>query len=80
MMYFFFSGGYDIPREEDESQGRSLGTLVGKLKFWNWSSFDHFRQWIYERRTRTTTLAPIPVYIVSNPHNSPYYRPYKRFD
>ncbi len=54
-------------KKKKKSQVRILGTLVGnKLKFWNWSSFDHFRQWIYKRRTRTTTLATIPVYIVNN--------------
>ncbi|KAK4036548.1 hypothetical protein OUZ56_028599 [Daphnia magna] len=56
-----------------QSQVRSFGHAVEALKFWNWSAFDRFRLWIEERRRRTTTIKPIPVYIVNNPHESiPY--------
>ena len=75
-MYVFsnYSDGFDIPTEED-AQGRSLGTLAGSLKFWNWSAIQSFRRWIQERRSRTTTLTPIPVYIVNNPHEPQRYYP-----
>ncbi|XP_057379426.1 uncharacterized protein LOC130701461 [Daphnia carinata] len=61
------------PDDVQQSQARSFGHTVEALKFWNWSAFDHFRLWIEERRRRTTTIKPIPVYIVNNPHESiPY--------
>ena len=31
------------------------------------SAFDHFRNWIQDRRRQTTSIKPIPVYIVKNP-------------
>ena len=69
-----FSDGYSVPSADEEAtEGRSLGKLLGGLKFWNWPAFDHFRQWIQERRSRTTTLAPIPIYFVPNPHVKPFY-------
>ena len=62
---------------EQQGQGRTFGSIAGKLKFWNWSAFENFRQWIDERRRfdivyRTTTIRPIPVYLVNNP-NGPSY-------
>ena len=37
------------------------------------SAFDHFRNWIQDRRRLTTTIKPIPVYIVKHPEDSlPY--------
>jgi hypothetical protein len=84
---FFFSDGLAIPAEdeiEQQGQGRTLGNIAGKLKFWNWPAFENFRQWIEERRQfdivyRTTTIRPIPVYLVNNPINSPS-SPYINFD
>lgn len=73
---FFYVDGLAPPSEldngEHEIQGRTFGRIAQALKFWNWSAFENFRQWIEERRRRTTTIRPIPVYIVSNPDNFSY--------
>ncbi len=60
-------------------EGRSFGKIAAALKFWNWSAFENFRVWIEERRRRTTTMKPIPVYIVNNPHSYPYSNIYQSY-
>lgn len=35
-----------------------LGSMI---KYWNWSMYDRFRQWIAGRRHTTTTYRPIVV-------------------
>ena len=67
---------------EQQGQGRTLGRIAGSLKFWNWPAFENFRQWIDERRRfdivyRTTTIQPIPVYLVNNPHSASPSYPYR---
>ena len=37
------------------------------------SAFDHFRNWIQDRRRLTTTIKPIPEYIVKHPEDSHSY-------
>ncbi|EFX83340.1 hypothetical protein DAPPUDRAFT_301872 [Daphnia pulex] len=53
---------------DTDGQDRSFGKNGESLKFWNWPAFHSFRHWIEERRT--TTIKPIPVYIVNNPDDS----------
>jgi len=89
-VFFLNLDGYAITNDADEqqqqSQSRTFSNSIGKLKFWNWNSFDNFRKWIDERRrfdivyrtttSTTTTIRPIPVYIVSNPINGESYKEY----
>lgn len=56
----------------NDGQERTLGRITESLKFWNWPAFQDFRHWIEERRRRTTTIRPIPVYIVNNPNGYSY--------
>jgi hypothetical protein len=63
-----FTDGFIPTDNQAEGQGRSFGKIGEALKFWNWHAFDSFRHWIEERRT--TTIKPIPVYIVNNPDES----------
>ena len=67
----------NVEEEQDQGQGRTFHKIYSSLKFWNWPAFENFRSWIAERRSRTTTLAPIPVYIVNNPHSNPYNNIYQ---
>ena len=63
-----FTDGFIPIDNQDEGQGRSFGKIGEALKFWNWHAIDSFRHWIEERRT--TTIKPIPVYILNNPDES----------
>ena len=45
------------------------------------SAFDHFRNWIQDRRRQTTTIKTIPVYIIKNPdsNNDIYVSPHSSY-
>ncbi|XP_059353398.1 uncharacterized protein LOC132088429 [Daphnia carinata] len=58
--------GYNPPAGTDMAEERSFD-LLNAIKFWNWSMFDNFRQWVTGRREIVTTNRP-PVLI------SPYDR------
>lgn len=59
-------GGFNPPAGTDMAEERSFG-LPDAIKFWNWSMFDNFRQWVTGRRQIVTTNSS-PVLI------SPYDR------
>ncbi|KAK4036440.1 Uncharacterized protein APZ42_014352 [Daphnia magna] len=58
--------GFNPPAGTDMAEERSFG-LPDAIKFWNWSMFDNFRQWVTGRRQIVTTNSS-PVLI------SPYDR------